>query len=133
MARTADDIEAYLGKLQRHFERVNEATFLVAVASDQPPIALRVSPPVVVFQVEIGEIPEASDQVLAPLYRRLLELNVEGLMHAAFGIAGKKVQLTSALELDNLDINELEAVLADMSLAIAQHVGALRALAKNRA
>src|SRR5512145_1661587 len=108
MARTADDIEDYLRKLERHFERVSEETYLVTAAG-QPPIALRVAPPVVVFQVAIGDLPAKSEQELAPLYRRLLELNATGLMHAAFGIAGQTMYLTSALEFDNLDINELEA------------------------
>ncbi len=127
MARTADDIEDYLRKLERHFERVDEETFLV-MAGGQAPIALRIAPPVVVFQVAIGDLPAKSDQELAPLYRRLLELNATGLMHAAFGIGGQTMYLTSALEFDNLDINEIEAVLADISLALAQHVSALRQL-----
>ncbi len=127
MARTAEDIEAYLGKLERHFERAPDGTLLVT-SHQQPPIAVRVVPPVVVFQIAIGELPRKPDAEMASLFRRLLELNAGDLMHSAFGIAGGQVYLTSALELDNLDINEVEAVLADMSLALAQHVGELRQL-----
>ncbi len=37
--------------------------------------------------------------------------------------------LTGALELENLDLNELEAVLSDIDLALARHVPTLHELA----
>ena len=43
-------------------------------------------------------------------------------MHISYGISGESVVLTAALELENLDINELEAVLSDVDLALARHV-----------
>ena len=62
--------------------------------------------------------------------RRLLELNASGLLHAAFGIDSGQILLSAALELQNLDTNELEAVLADLDLALAEHVPGLVSLSK---
>ncbi|HTV21524.1 MAG TPA: hypothetical protein VMG12_22705, partial [Polyangiaceae bacterium] len=59
------------------------------------------------------------------------ELNASGLLHAAFGIESGQIVLTAALELQNLDMNELEAVLADLDVALAEHVPNLVSLSKS--
>ncbi len=134
MATSAEDLEGYLARLQRRFERLDDGTLLVAFGPAAPPAALRVAPPVVVVQVEICPCPE--DARSAAFFRRLLELNASGLVHAAYAIerganGTDRVVLTSALELQNLDLNELEAVLADLDIALSEHVPELRALLGN--
>jgi hypothetical protein len=52
------------------------------------------------------------------------------LLHAAFAIESGQIVLTAALELQNLDTNELEAVLSDLDMALSEHVPALVSLAK---
>jgi hypothetical protein len=130
MATSTDDLEAYLSRLDRHFEKLESGTYLVSLGADQPPAALRVAPPVVVIQVEIGRAPAKGSKGEAALLRRLLELNATDLLHVAYAIGGDQIFLSSALELSNLDINELEAVLANIDMAISQHVPLLRDLAK---
>ena len=126
MARTGEDIEGYLNKLDRRFERLDDVTYLVAMAPRQPALAIRLAPPVVVVQVEMGRVAIDELGAQARLFRRLLEFNSHDLMHAAYGLNGDTIALTAALELDSLDLNELEAVLADMSLALAEHVPELK-------
>lgn len=135
MATSVEDLESYLDRLGRRYERVDDATLLVAFGPGQPPVALRVAPPVALAQAEIGPCPpetEAGALKAARLYRRLLELNAGGLVHAAYGVEkspdGDRIILASALELSNLDLNELEAVLADLDIALAEHVPELRML-----
>jgi hypothetical protein len=128
MARTAEDLDGYLTKLERRYEKLDDGTYLIAIAPRQPPLAMRVVPPLVVLQVDIGRVSEQDPARCSALYKRLLELNAQDLMHAAYGLTGDRVTLTSALELDNLDLNELEAVLADVSLALSEHVPALKQL-----
>ena len=82
----------------------------------------------VVAQVEIVRCPAAENGDAARLFRRLLELNASDLMHAAYAIENSVVVLAAARELDTLDINELEAVFADISMALSEHVPALRQL-----
>ena len=56
---------------------------------------------------------------------RLLEYNATDLMHVSYGIEGETVVLSAALALENLDLNELEATLSDVDLALARHVPVL--------
>jgi hypothetical protein len=135
MAKSLEDMEGFLERLGRRHERLDSGTLLVAFGSGQPPVALRVAPPVAVVQVEIGHAPPETGMAQASaiaLYRRLLELNARGLVHAAYAIAkaegGDRIVLTSALELEHLDLNELEAVLADIDIALSEHVPELRKL-----
>jgi hypothetical protein len=150
MPRTAEDVENYLLQLDRHFEK-DGATLVVPTAG--APIAILVTPPIVALRVDIGSVPR-DEARLAPFYRKLLEYNATDLMHVSYGLdtsrhsplptgqvgghpqtpAGsrhtpERVVLSGALELENLDVNELEAALSDIDLALARHVPVLHDLA----
>jgi hypothetical protein len=126
MPRTQEDLESYLERLGRRFERLEDGTLLVVVGPHQPPMALRLAPPVLVAQVDIGSVSGKDSVKQAKLFRRLLELNTGHLLHAAYGLKDDHIVLSSALELDNLDLNEIEAVLSDIDVALAEHVPELR-------
>lgn len=128
MIQSSEDLEGYLLRLERRFERAEDGTYLVAMGVDRPLVALRVAAPVLVAQIDIGSAP-AADASGAPLLRKLLELNATALVHAAYGIEGDTIVLSAALELRNLDLNELEAVLADLDMALANQVPQLRGIA----
>ena len=124
MPKTAEDVENYLLQLDRRYEN-DAGTLLVSSESDGPPIAIRVAPPIVAVRVSIGPVPEdAMHQVW--FFRRLLEYNATDLMHASYALDQNGVILTAALELENLDKNELEVMLNDMDLALARHVLVLK-------
>ena len=127
MPRTAEDVENYLLQLDRRFEN-DAGTYVVSggVSGNQTPtpIAVRVAPPVVAIRVKIGAVPEDASHQLR-LFKRLLEYNATDLMHISYGVEQGTVVLSAALELENLDLNELEAVLSDVDLALARHVPAL--------
>ncbi len=133
MALSLEDIEGYLQKLERRFEKLEDGTLLVFMGTGRPPVAIRVAPPVVVLQVGITEAPAVDVRAHAALYRRLLELNANDLVHAAYGIEKERVVLAAALDLDHLGFTELEAVLADMDMAIANHIPELHALLQEKA
>ena len=42
-------------------------------------------------------------------------------MHGAFGIEGEAIVIVDALELENLDFNEFQAIVDDMSIAVTKH------------
>ncbi|HEX4477972.1 MAG TPA: hypothetical protein VH142_22940 [Polyangiaceae bacterium] len=130
MATSTDDLEAYLTRLDRKFEKVDAQTYLVSLGPNSPVAVLRVASPVVVVQVEVGVAPSSDASAETKLFRKLLELNATDLLHAAYGIEGNRIVLSAALELASMDIGELEAVLANIDMAIAEHVPSLRELAK---
>jgi hypothetical protein len=127
MVTTADDVEAQLDRLDRRYERLDDGTILVRIGPGQAPAAIRLSAPVLVVQVEFGPVPKDPEKQRL-VFRKVLELNTSDLVHAAYGVASETLVLTAALELVSLDPNELEAVLSDFDLALAEHTGALRQL-----
>ncbi|MFO0570018.1 MAG: CesT family type III secretion system chaperone [Polyangiaceae bacterium] len=130
MLRGEEDLEGLLNKLERHFERLDNGTFLVAVGANLAPVALRIAAPVLVAQVAIGPAPSGDPPREAAVFRKLLQLNAGDLLHAAYALEDGRIVLVAALELENLDLNEVEAVLADMGMAQSKHVGMLRELMK---
>jgi hypothetical protein len=116
--RTEKDVEAYLRSLGRRYRSVDDqpGTFLVESSAEMPPVAVRVDPPLVVVRVHIGDLPKEPP---GGLLRKLLELNARQLVHASYGIDGDHLVLSSALELENLDFNELQATLDEIDLALA--------------
>lgn len=127
MPRTAEDVENYLLQLDRRFDN-DAGTYLVSAGPDAPPIAIRLAPPIVAVRVSIGPVP-ADEAHQSRLFRRLLEYNATDLMHASYGVEAGTVVLSAALELENLDVNELDATLSDIDLALARHVPVLHDLA----
>ena len=126
----ASDVEAYLRRLDRAFEKVGGDTFVVGLGPGQPPAVLKLSPPVLVAQVDVAEAPAKNPELEAKFFRRLLELNATDLVYVAFGIENDRIVLDAALELSTVDMNELDGVLANLDLAIAEHVPHLREMVK---
>jgi hypothetical protein len=130
MIQASEELERYLGRLERPFERVSDATYLLRLGAGGPLVALRMAPPVLVVRVEIGSVP-ASLEASRSLFKKLLELNASSLLHAAYGLEGDRIVLAAALELQSLDLNELEAALADVELALSEHVPGLHEMVKS--
>ncbi len=127
MPRNIQDVETFLYRLNRNFE-VKDGTFVVSSGTDRPPIAVHVAEPVVVVRTDIGKVPD-DEKVQLELFRQLLDHNASDLVHAAYAIEKDEVVLSAGLELENLDMNELAAVLSDIDLALARHVKKLRTIA----
>ncbi len=129
MVTANDDLNHLLLKLGYRAEQLADGTFLVALRGSPIPVALRLAAPVVVARVSIGRLPA---QHSAPLLRALLELNATELVHASYGLTGEDIVLSAALESSSLDPNELEALLAELDVALAEQLPRLRALARVR-
>ena len=122
MVSNEDDLQALLIRLDRRYDRVDDGTFLVSMGGGQAPVALRLAPPVLVAQVEVGPAPKGQG-IESNVFRMLLEKN---------GLDGEHIMLSAALELESLDMNELEAVLADMGMALSEHVPTLKAMIEKK-
>ena len=131
--RSATDVEAYLGKMNRRYTPVEDqpGTFLVYGGENMPPTALRVDPPVVVLRVHVGDVTDL--EANGELFRKLLNLNAKGLLRTCFGLEDKRIVLQSALELENLDYNELAGVLDEIDMTLAQQVPTLAELSAKAA
>jgi hypothetical protein len=125
MGRTAKDLEAYFLAIGRRYRAVDEGTFVLEPPAhgDGPPIGARATTDgPVVFTAELGAAPGGGDtEAEAKFFRRLLEMNASDLLYCAYGVRDGAVILSSAHELSNLDLNEVEAILSDFDLAISRH------------
>jgi len=132
MVADNEDLEQLLTGLNRRFEVAGDAgVYLVSMSPGQSPCALSISPPVLLAQVQVGPLPKLDDRASVKYLRRLLELNSSGLLHAAFALDADQIVLTAALELQNLNSNELSAVLSDLDQALSEYVPELVALSQS--
>jgi len=115
--KSAEDIESYLLKTNMPYETVNPGIWLVQLG-EVGKLAVSIAGPVVAFRLKVMDIPKSGRE---ELFRTLLQLNTTEMVHGAFGIEGDAVVIVDALQLENLDFNELQAVLDDMSMAITKH------------
>jgi hypothetical protein len=114
--KSPEDVESYLLRMGVTHETVKPGIWLVKV--DGQPLAISIAGPVVAFRLKVMEIPSDSRE---GLFRKLLALNTTEMVHGAFGIEGDTVVIVHALELENLDFNEFQAVIDDMSMAVSKH------------
>ena len=115
--KTAEDIESYLLKVGVPYEQVKPGIWLLKVnGCDNFVVSMAGS--VVVFRVKVMDLPRVDREAL---YRTLLSLNTGEMVHGAFGLEGDAVVIVHALDLENLDFNEFQSVIDDVSMAIARH------------
>ncbi len=118
--RSRDDIESYLARAEVSYEELGEdGMWLVHDSSLGEKIAIQTADSLLLFRVKVLELREVTDK--AALYEELLTLNTSDLVHGAYGISDGAVVLTCTLQIENLDFNELQGVLDDFSLALANH------------
>ena len=125
--RTEQDVEAYLKEFGIPYQGLGDGLFVVTdAASGLHNLAIKVESPVVVFRMRVLDVPHPGSAGREDLFEQLLRLNGSGLLHSAFCLQNDGIYLTAALPLDNLDANELQAVVDDLGIAASQHVARLR-------
>jgi hypothetical protein len=122
--RSNKDVEAFLLRMEKPWTEADGETYVLSV--EGVPLAIKVSPPLVLARVEIGDAPKDGREAL---FEHLLRLNAASLVHGAYGLDGDRIVLSAALEMENLDYNELEAVVAEFELALGQQVPVIQKLA----
>jgi hypothetical protein len=116
--KSREDIESYLMKTGLPYEQLGADLWNVK-PEGQENLLISIAGPVVVFRIKVMNLPEGGKR--EPLYETLLGLNTTEMVHGAFGIEGKAVVIIDALQLENLDFNEFQAVIDDITMAISKH------------
>jgi hypothetical protein len=122
-----EDLESYLLRMGLDFEEVDENMWLIK-PQETAGVVVNFTPPVVLLRLKVMELPRAQNGMLAPFYRRLLELNASDIVHGSYGIEENDVVLSDALELEDLDYSELRSSYESMVLAATSHVSELSEL-----
>ena len=118
--KTAEDIESFLVRAGLPYETVKPGLWLVQLG-EYGRLALSIAGPVVAFRVKVLDAPKVGSPGREGLFQSLLQLNTTEMVHGAFGLEGEAVVIVDALELENLDFNEFQAVIDDMSMAVSKH------------
>jgi hypothetical protein len=115
--KSAEDIESYLLRIGAATQRI-DAGFWIVKLDGHENLAISIAGPVVAFRLKVMDIPAGGRE---QLYRTLLGLNTTEMVHGAFGLEGDAIVIIHALELENLDFNEFQAVIDDMTMAVSKH------------
>ena len=114
--KTREDIESYLLKLGVTHEDLGHGVWRIKDDGFDN-LLVSLAGPVVVFRLKVMDLPQGRREAL---FETLLRLNTTELFHCAFGIEGNAIVMGSALELENMDLNEFQAVIDDMGMAVSK-------------
>ena len=131
MSQNLEKIKNYLLDLDLKIVDENEAEELVVVEDDENGIhnlIVDCEPPILVLEQLIMETPKEPGD----FFKRLLQMN-RALVHGAFVLDedGKYMFFRDTLQLENLDLNELEASISALSLALAENGAEILEYAKH--
>jgi CesT_Tir_1 len=91
---------------------------------DAANIVISHASPLVIFRAKLMDVPQHHREAF---FRLLLELNASEMIHGAYGLENNSVVLIDTLQSEHLDLNELQATLDALLLAIAQDYQKLNA------
>ena len=114
-----EKLESYLVKLELTFQDAGKNTWVVrepekGLAS----LFILMADPLVVLCLTVMEVPKKGR---GELFEELLRLNATDMVHGAYAVDGKNVVIVDTLEGDTLDVEELQASIEAISLAVVQH------------
>ncbi len=122
-----EDLESFLIRMDIDYEEVDEGMYLTR-GEDGPPMVVHHADNLLLIRVKVIDLPAENERSLE-LYRTLLELNANEVVHGAYGIEDGDLIISDTLELETLDFHELQASMESISLAAATHMERIRDLA----
>lgn len=123
-----EDLESFLIRMDLGYEEVDDGMFLTRSEGDGAPVVVHHADALLIIRMKVMDMPPEDDNSLA-LYRTLLELNANEVVHGAYGIEDGDLILSDTLELETLDFLELQASMESITLAAATHMERIRNLA----
>ena len=112
-------VEGYMINLGMTFEEIDENSWIINDEENGlEQVAVIVADPILIIRVNVMENPDGRKE---EFYEKLLSLNAADLVHGAYALEGGRVILVDTLELGTVDIEEFQASLDAIGLALAQH------------
>lgn len=121
MSNHLEKVKNYLFELGYEINSEDSDNELVVITDESKGIkdlVIDCEAPILIFEQLIFELKKDD----ASVFKKLLQWNRE-VVHGAFVLddSGKKVLFRDTLQLENLDLNELEASIDSLSLAMAEY------------
>jgi hypothetical protein len=105
--------------LDFNYEEVGENTYIIHEPSKGlENVAVMLDDPLVIIQVKVMDAPSSSRE---SFFKTLLTLNATDLIHGAYGLIGEEVILIDTLRSATMDLEEFQASLDAVGLALSQH------------
>jgi hypothetical protein len=116
---TREKIEGYLVKLSLTFQEAGAGSWVVRDAEKGiDNLFISLADPLVILRINVMEAPAAGRD---KFFEELLRLNATDMVHGAYALDGKSVIIVDTLEADTLDLEEFQASVEAIGLALAQH------------
>ena len=119
-----EDLESFLIRMDAEYNELEEGMYLVRTKSDGLPIVLNYSPPLLLLRMKVMDLTD--EQGSKELYRTLLELNANDVVHGAYGLEDGELIMSDTLELATLDFEEVQASVESIQLAASGHMAQIR-------
>jgi hypothetical protein len=126
-------VESLLFRTGDRFDQVDATTWVLQLGNRRRSrVFVMIEEPIVLLTVPLASV-DAGTPERERLFRTLLELNAD-LLRSAYALEqpnpedpqrAQQVVLSAALQIDRLDVNELLAVLDDMTMALDTHLDKL--------
>jgi hypothetical protein len=124
MSTSAENVESMLFRSGAPFDQIDPTTWVLRLENHhRSRVIVKIAEPIVLFSVPLGTLDDSIGNREA-LYRTLLEFNAD-FMHNAYAIEGERVVLSGALQTENLDANEFQAIIDDLTMTLDQHLDKL--------
>jgi hypothetical protein len=118
-------LEGYLVRLSLSFHDAGNGTWVIRDREKGlENLLVQLSEPLVILRIHVMETPAAGRE---KLFEELLRLNATDMVHGAYALDGKNVIIIDTLEADTVDLEEFEASIDAIGLALAQHYRTLSA------
>ncbi len=123
-----EKIESYLLKSSLTFEEAGAGSWLVRDREKGiEDLLIMLVDSLVVMRIKVMPLPSAGRQAL---FEEMLRLNATDMVHGAYALDGSDVIITDTLEAEGMGVEEFQASVDAIGLALAQHY---RTLSKYRA
>ncbi len=123
----AATIENFITRMGLEWNSIDGITWAVQPRTQQVTrIGVRLEDNVLTFSTPVMPREWTENGQDTKVYETLLRFNATQMLHAAYGIEGDMIILSGALEVENLDFNEFQAMIDDISLGIDSHFETIR-------
>ncbi len=125
-----DKVEGSLVKLGLGFHEAAPGTWVVSHSEvGLETLIVQLAGPLVILRTHVMEVPSAGRE---KLFQELLRLNATDMVHGAYALDGTSIVIIDTLEAETMDLEELQASIDAIGLALAQHYRSLSAYRTRR-
>jgi len=116
-------LEGYFIKLGLTYQQIADGTWVVTDdAAGVHQVVVMVDDPIVVVRVTVMPLPSKNREVF---FETVLRMNSSDLVHIAYAVEGEHLILSNSFILDTLDLEEIQAAVDEIGLALIQHYAIL--------